>query len=233
MKEYIVNYTNIEEGIPKIIHQMWIGPHKMPTRYINTWRYDYIKENPDWKYMFWTEKEIEDFNLVNKDIYDLETQYSGKSDIARYEILNRHGGIWIDADSVWLNNKSLNPLIENSKNEKMFGAIETNLTWLANTIIGSTPNNENMQFLIDEISNMRGNYLNLRKKKMVWELTGPLLFDKIRTTNRPIKIFPTNYFYPRHWQGKQDLDNHKKLDLPKESYMYHYGITTNNLFNEY
>ena len=62
MKEYIVNYTNIEEGIPKIIHQMWIGPHKMPTRYINTWRYDYIKENPDWKYMFWTEKEIEDLN---------------------------------------------------------------------------------------------------------------------------------------------------------------------------
>ena len=40
--------------IPKIIHQMWIGPHEMPKDMIQTW----IDKNPDWEHILWTEEEI-------------------------------------------------------------------------------------------------------------------------------------------------------------------------------
>ena len=41
--------------IPKIIHQVWIGPKNKPNIYINTWKIDYIKANPDWQYVLWDE----------------------------------------------------------------------------------------------------------------------------------------------------------------------------------
>ena len=56
--KYKINYklNGGTSNIPKIIHQLWIGEHKVPWRYINTWKNDYIKKNPDWKYILWTEK---------------------------------------------------------------------------------------------------------------------------------------------------------------------------------
>lgn len=226
-------YSKNNKTIPKIIHQIWIGPHKLPSRFIDTWKNDYMKENTDWEYKLWREKDIEQLNMINKDIYDMEKNYAGKSDIARLEILNKYGGIYIDADSVWVNNKSLNKLIDESIEEGLFASIEPTKNYLANGVIGSTPNNENILFLINEIRSMKHNYKELRNKFMPWQLTGPYLLEKVRKTGRKIKVLPTNYFYPEYWHGVRDFDRHKKINLPDETFMYQYGISTNNLFNLY
>lgn len=226
-------YSKNNKTIPKIIHQIWIGPHKLPSRFIDTWKNDYMKENTDWEYKLWRERDIEQLNMINKDIYDMEKNYAGKSDIARLEILNKYGGIYIDADSVWVNNKSLNKLIDESIEEGLFASIEPTKNYLANGVIGSTANNENLEFLINEIKNMKGKYSELRKKFMPFQLTGPYLLERVRKTGRKIKVLPTNYFYPEWWHGVRDFDRHKKIDLPKEAFMYQYGISTNNLFNLY
>jgi mannosyltransferase OCH1-like enzyme len=105
--------------IPKIIHQIWIGPNKCPDIWINTWKIDYIKKFPDWTYKLWTEKEIEKLKptMINRQYYDMETLYEGKADIARYEILYQEGGIYIDADSIWLNGKDLQNLCNSTINK--------------------------------------------------------------------------------------------------------------------
>ncbi len=234
--KYRINYK-LQGGtdkIPKIIHQLWIGEHKIPWRYINTWKNDYIKKNPDWEYMLWTEKELEELNMENKHIYDLESTYNGKSDIARYEILYKYGGIWIDADSVWINDKSLNDLIEGAKETNFFAARSLNDEGnLASGVVGSSKKHTNLRYLLDEFKKMESNYLELREKYMPWELIGPLFIDKIRLNNMPLTIYPTKYFYPVYWHGITDVEYHKKHKLPEESYMFQYGITTNNLFNQY
>ena len=43
-----------EEKIPKIIHQIWIGPKKLPSKY-SKWASTWKKLNPTWIYKFWTE----------------------------------------------------------------------------------------------------------------------------------------------------------------------------------
>jgi len=234
--KYKINYK-LQGGtdkIPKIIHQLWIGKHKVPWRYINTWKNDYIKKNPDWKYMLWTEKELEELNMENKHIYDLESTYNGKSDIARYEILYKYGGIWIDADSAWVNDKSLNDLIEGAKETNFFAARSLNdENNLASGVVGSSKKHSNLRYLLDEFKKMESNYLELRKKYMPWELIGPLFIDKIRLNNMPLTIYPTKYFYPVYWHGIKDIEYHKNNKLPEESYMFQYGITTNNLFDQY
>ncbi|QKF94412.1 putative mannosyltransferase OCH1 [Fadolivirus algeromassiliense] len=58
-------------NIPKIIHQIWIGPNKPPIMWINTWKVDYINKYPDWQYKLWTEKEINELKLINKSIYEI------------------------------------------------------------------------------------------------------------------------------------------------------------------
>ena len=101
--------------IPKIIHQIWIGPNKCPYIWINTFKIDYINKNPEYQYFLWTEDNIDSlFNdfPIYRIVYDLETTYNGKSDILRYLILYIHGGIYIDADSVWINEKSFDSLLE-------------------------------------------------------------------------------------------------------------------------
>ena len=82
--------------IPKKIHQIWIGKN-LPNQY-QKWCLEWKKYNPDYEYKLWNESEILRLGLVNEKIF-LETNNVGiKSDIARYEILYRFGGIYLDTD---------------------------------------------------------------------------------------------------------------------------------------
>jgi mannosyltransferase OCH1-like enzyme len=77
--------------IPQIIHQIWLGS-PIPELYAG-WEQTWQKLNPGWDYRLWNEREIDAFGLVNRRAYDESTSYGVKSDLARYEILERLGGI--------------------------------------------------------------------------------------------------------------------------------------------
>ena len=231
----IEKYSN--HSIPKIIHQVWIGPKNKPNIYINTWKIDYIKAHPDWQYILWDEnminelftKKMPNINInIIKNIYNKEKEYCGKVDIIRLLILYYQGGVYIDADSVWINNKNLNTLLYKSRKTNMFMAIEPKKHFLANGVIGSTKKHTNLLFLLKKIENMNRDYLKIREKKQPWQITGPLLVNLIKTKNKPYTRFPTKYFYPIPWHGIKDKQLHKKIKLPKNSYMFQYGISTNN-----
>ena len=82
--------------IPKIVHHIWLGS-PLPDRckgFIATWK----KHHPDWVFMLWDEASVAQLNLINQKSYESATNYGEKSDIARYEILDRFGGLYIDTD---------------------------------------------------------------------------------------------------------------------------------------
>ncbi len=83
--------------IPKIIHQIWLGPNSIPQNYkyyLKTWQ----DHHPGWEIKLWREKEIAQENFANMDLYWLARSYQERSDIARYEILKKYGGLYIDTD---------------------------------------------------------------------------------------------------------------------------------------
>ena len=56
-----------QERIPKVIHQIWIGPREPPTKWINRWKDDYTKMYPDFSHVMWNEEKInKDLNI---DVY--------------------------------------------------------------------------------------------------------------------------------------------------------------------
>ena len=87
------------------MHHIWDG--EIPPLYQN-----YLNEckklHPDWEFKFWTDQDIRQLGLNYQDLYDKMRNYAGKSDIARYEILYKFGGVYRDLDVKCL--KSINDL---------------------------------------------------------------------------------------------------------------------------
>lgn len=233
-------------SIPKIIHQVWIGPNKIPTIWIDTFSVDYLNMYPNWKYMLWTDDNIHELFInfpIIKSIYDLEKTYNGKSDLLRYLILYNHGGIYIDADSVWINNKNFSDLLDQVNETGMFLAYEPinpndlEPDKVCGGVMGSTKKNKYMKLIIEGIENIvKDNdgsiklvkYKRLRSVLGVVKSIGPGFLDKMcKTFDKRITIFPSIYFYPVTWHGLESEKEHLCMDLPEESYTFQYGYTTN------
>lgn len=90
------------EAIPRVIHQMWIGPDPAPSALIDTWR----QAHPSWIHRLWTETELDNPDLLAwrsgcrrvYDIYLTQRCFHGASDVVRAEVLRVYGGVWLDAD---------------------------------------------------------------------------------------------------------------------------------------
>ena len=226
--------------IPKIIHQIWLGPNKRPDIWMNSWKITYCNNYPEWDYKLWTEKEINELNLINKKQYENEKFYNGKSDIARYEILNRFGGIFIDADSLYLNNNSneksnnLDWIIEKANiNGGFFAATEpVNKQIYANGVIGSKINHP---ILSDMISHISSTYFNLKKihsrERDIWTVTGTKPFtDVVNIHNDKLFKLDHIYFYPVSFhENNINLSVNKVIELYPNAIMLQYGYTTNNI----
>ena len=85
-------------SIPKILHQLWIGPKTPPTTLMNTWKEKH--EADGFEYIRWTEDEIKKRGFTSQlqnRVNEME-EINGKADILRWEILYEYGGVFVDAD---------------------------------------------------------------------------------------------------------------------------------------
>ena len=80
--------------IPRVVHQLWIGPHPRPAAWMATWP----RLNPGWRYELWDNARTAAFGFRNAGQIAAIPAWSGKCDLMRYEILARHGGLFFDAD---------------------------------------------------------------------------------------------------------------------------------------
>src|SRR5439155_22420530 len=82
--------------IPRILHQIWVGPDPLPeefARYRETW----LQRHPEWEHHLWTENNLPP-DLRRPEAYERLRAPAERSDILRYEVLWRWGGVYGDAD---------------------------------------------------------------------------------------------------------------------------------------
>jgi len=103
--------------IPKIMHHIWFNGEIPPLyqNYLNECK----KLHPDWEFKIWNEKNIKELSLENQDLYDKTRNYAGRSDIVRYEILYRFGGVYRDMDV-----KCFNPIDDLNHKYNFFISID-------------------------------------------------------------------------------------------------------------
>jgi inositol phosphorylceramide mannosyltransferase catalytic subunit len=196
----VYNRKNYRKGIPKQIFQIWLGPFEPPHEWMNTWKDFCLKHG--WNYKLWRDKDIELFGLQNKKAFDASVSYQQKSDIARYEIIHRYGGLYMDCDMVYLGNNLEDYIdFDNSSfisvNESPSPA-EIGAPYCANGWFASVPGHPSLRKMIDLIP---------ERVKMPTEhtfiKTGPILFNMC--LEGPLVVLNHYWIFP--------LDFHKKHNI--------------------
>ena len=206
------------QNIPKIIHQIWLGPKPRPQKWLDSWK----NNHPDWEYKLWTEENIP--TLHNQKQFDTIINYAGKADILRAEILYHHGGIYLDADS-----ESLRPLDESLLRFHFFACYENEIRrpgLINSAVIGCEPQHPIIANLIDAIHR-----LELIGTEKPWITLGPLLFTRIIRTyeglHKKVAILPSHAFYPEHF-----IHADKGYKGRGKVYARHHWQTTHEEINE-
>lgn len=113
-----------EPKIPRVIHFIWGGENAFPQKSVDNIR-SWITRHPGWVFKFWTDRSSRSLPVSEMQQHlfsELELPYIGscfadsknwgeKSDLLRYEILYREGGIYVDHDVECF--RSFAPLCDN------------------------------------------------------------------------------------------------------------------------
>ena len=200
----------MNDMIPHIIHQIWIGNLPRPQRMMETWR----EKHPDFEYRVWTDTDIiesEDTWTCMKQI-QLCREFCGVADIMRLEILWKYGGIFIDADSV-----CIEPLDKNiTEKYSGFAAFEHETArpgLIANGVIGFCKEHPLVGDMLQEI---RSGSLDIDIPQFQsWKVLGPAFITRYLNTGKykDVAIFPSYYFFPEHHTKLTDsiYSGHKKV----------------------
>ena len=223
--------------IPKIIHQIWLGPPipELLQKFTQIWR----DVHPDWTYILWTEDNIKTLKLINQEYYDEETEYASKANILRYELLYQFGGVYIDTDFMCL--KSLDFLHQCCDFYTGFIEMFRLCKWgdearMNNAIMASKPGHSICKYLIDNLQYFRDekwrlsrtgvNYYNKILKKYLMNCEGINV------------VLPSNYFYP--WKKISNKATNKKIkdqvcvvDKPETLAIHYYYSRNLHLLAKY
>jgi hypothetical protein len=192
--------------IPKIIHQLWIGPKPMPSKFMDTWR----DKHPDYEYIRWTESEIarRGIQFECQRHIDRMSEINGKADIMRWEILYHFGGIFLDADSI-----CIEPFDESFLSKDAFAGFENENVrkgLVATGTMGFTPKHPLCRAAIDWM--LTNDSCPETCGHRAWYTVGPGLLTRLLETGKysSFMVYPSYSFLPIHFTGDR-YSGHKKV----------------------
>lgn len=196
--------------IPKIIWQMWLGG-PLPEEY-SLYCLRWSQLHPGWECKFLTEESLWSMTFYNSlplgSIKKISPKaaYQLASDIVRYELLMRYGGVWVDVDM-----DPQYPIDDLCKGTDSWIAWEEEGVWVNNAIMAAAPGTDWMKEAvfslaenIDKIDRAHGNT----------HKSGPQYLTPI-TLRHDVKIYPKSYFYPYLWN---------ELDREHEKFPHAYAV---------
>jgi mannosyltransferase OCH1-like enzyme len=214
--QYLVDDLDWSEKprIPKVVHHIWLGS-PLPEK-CRILRETWMRNHPDWEFKLWTDSDVEAFGLENKALFDASNNWGEKSDIWRYEIIYRYGGLYVDTDF-----ESIRPMDVLHHSLDFYAGIYTSQTRgsspsvvMGMGMIGAIPNHPIMRALIDGLKNAQpGNGTS----SAILARTGPYYFTKVVLANAGKgnlrnTILPPQFVYPTPIAGRGCTlqEQHKK-----------------------
>lgn len=166
--------------IPKIFHRIWLGGKKMPDYFVR-WGDSWTKKHPAWTMKLWTEAEVS--RLTNADILPKCSNLAMRSDICRYEILYREGGVYLDTDMECL--KNIDMLVQGID---FFGCWQRpNI--MSNAIFGASKSHKILQTIVWDCRKVF--------KPEPWNAMGPEFFFSPRVVGKEgVRVYPREVFIP-------------------------------------
>lgn len=180
--------------IPHKIHYCWFGYNKKPKliqKCIASWK----KYLPDWEIIEWNES---NYDITGNEY--MEEAYRSKKwafvvDFARFDILNRYGGIFLDTDV-----ELLKAIPEKILSYEAFTGFESDKTVNPGLIYASVPGQAMLTKIISEYGKKSfGQKIGGRVENIVDIVTGVLKKHGLEENNNfqiveGVAVFPKEYF---------------------------------------
>jgi mannosyltransferase OCH1-like enzyme len=167
--------------------------------YGETW----AQHHPGWEHRLWTEANMP--RLRNQRLYDAAERIAPRNvgqlraDVARYEILLEHGGVYVDCDMECL--RPLDPLL--TPGMSCFAGWETPGRWVNNAVLGASPAHPFLGELVERLARNVVAHCDARPNVM----SGPQYLTPIyRRHADTVTVFPKEHFYPYLWSELERID---------------------------
>jgi hypothetical protein len=163
-----------------------------PVQWLRSW----AERHTGWDYRLWTEHTIP-FPLRNQAQYNASPRYHAKSNILRYEMLLRYGGIYVDADI-----RCLRPFTGADLRHAFFSVFEDEVRrpgLINNCVMGCEPGSPILEDVCTSIGRLTPTEVATIPS---WECTGPLLLTRcVNRSPEQAHIFPSADFNPVHFRA--------------------------------
>jgi hypothetical protein len=189
-------------GTTKIIHWWWDGP-PCPEKYIN-FRDRWRELHPDWKLEIWNERRwlaefgstlIAGYYLGRDRWSKYAHEWGWKTNIARYVILHKYGGLWVDADLEPL--RPIDPLIDQLDSQVDVNAVAAleDTRHVNNAFFASPPGGNFISAVVDGLPAR----IQLRRGRPSNVVTGPHYLTQLNSDRSDLLVLPKDLIYPVHW----------------------------------
>lgn len=179
--------------IPRILHFVWVGDESKCPLEIEAW----AKLNPSFEVQVWGNEDLKSgWMLAEWMRHYAKSALCGVADCMRWEILYKHGGIALDADS-----EPLRAIPDWMLEPDIWCCAESEVSrpgLLANGAVGSIPGHPLIGQIIQDLSEETPD-------GEPWEMTGPgrLTRTFLDHEYRNLTIFPSQFFMPKHFAGEE------------------------------
>jgi hypothetical protein len=231
--------------IPKIIHQIWIGPKPRPYKLMDSWK----DKHPEFEYILWNEQEFEKrgIKFECQSRIDSIEEINGKADIIRWELAYKYGGIFLDADSI-----CVEPIDNYLMGHTAFASYENEEMRPTLVATGTMGFPKEYPLCKAAVKWIIANPVSLKETgRRAWMNVGPGLLTTMLSSNLypEFKVLPSHTFLPIHYTGvkyeghervyayqewgstKQNYDTMNSVELPRE--LLHPDIWVSVLVSSY
>lgn len=193
--------------IPKTVHYIWLGKKAKPKNFkavLESWQ----KYASGFEIKEWNESSSQEFNLPKYFHTSLLKRNNAfASDVLRFHILSKYGGIYLDVDEMLLKYIGTEELLKNTVFLGLYHEVDD---YFGFGFIGSVPGSlfsERMISFYNDYSGEKDSIVNTIGSQIVAELN--------KENSSIVKLFPQEFFYPL-----------TKKDETKNTYARHLSNTS-------
>ena len=175
--------------IPRVLHRVWVGSAEMPAAHVAFGR-ELERLHPDWETRLWTDADLDALEVTAAERARARSA-SELSNLVRYEVLRRHGGVYLDTDV-----EGKRPFDDLLAGVRAFAALELPGR-VGTAVLGAVPGHR----AFERAAQLSRDTLGLGLHSA--DANGPYLMSLILEQDPDVTIFGAERFYPYTWEERE------------------------------